>query len=198
MGFFLQYIPIFVIIFVICLTAWFILSYAKKAWAIQKLLSKSAQQVHTVSNSTQDIIKKQLSTIFSDQTLEHAWKLYEATLHEQTEVIDGEVHVIQVRATVPSEAFFNQQNIVDTPIESDFFKHLPGIMTPPSGRRIAPFFMPGVWRSGILEGHDVYTDPAGTCGVRCRPPSRSRLHQPGQGKQRQRPNHRPLQQKPAY
>lgn len=147
----LQYIPLIVIVAVVCLTVWFIHSYARKAWAIQKLLSKSAQQVHAVSNSDQHIIKKQLSTIFSDQTLQHAWKLYEATLHEQTEVIDGEAHVIQVRATVQSEAFFNQQNIVDTPIESDFFKHLPGIMT---GAGIIGTF------GGLLWGLSKF-DPAG-------------------------------------
>ncbi|WP_051340451.1 anti-phage ZorAB system protein ZorA [Azospirillum halopraeferens] len=63
------------------------------------------------------------------RTLIHLWSEYADTLHEQYQVIDGERRRIAVRATVPAEAYFNTQVLVDTPLRTEFFKHLPGILT---------------------------------------------------------------------
>lgn len=34
-----------------------------------------------------------------------------------------------LRATVPAETFFTEQALVDTPLRTEFFKHVPGILT---------------------------------------------------------------------
>ncbi len=64
-----------------------------------------------------------------DKTLSHLWSEYEETLHYQYEEQDGQDKIIAVRSTIPSEAFFNAQYIVDTRLRTEFFKHLPGIYT---------------------------------------------------------------------
>lgn len=64
-----------------------------------------------------------------DETLSHLWAEYQETLHEQHSVLDGERRLISIRATVPAEVFFNTQVLVDTPLNTEFFRHLPGILT---------------------------------------------------------------------
>lgn len=43
--------------------------------------------------------------------------------------MDGERRLVAIRATVPAEVFFNTQVLVDTPLNTEFFRHLPGILT---------------------------------------------------------------------
>ena len=64
-----------------------------------------------------------------DRRLAHLWSQYQDTLHEQTEDRDGQVKVVAVRSTVPAEAFFNSQYVVDARLRTEFFRHLPGIFT---------------------------------------------------------------------
>jgi hypothetical protein len=67
--------------------------------------------------------------IAGNDTLRHLWAEYTETLHEQSDHIDGERKVIAIRATVPAEVFFNTQVLVDTPLNVEFFRHLPGLLT---------------------------------------------------------------------
>lgn len=64
-----------------------------------------------------------------DSTLEHLWSEYTETLHEQYDYVDGERRLVAIRATVPAEVFFNTQVLVDTPLNTEFFRHLPGMLT---------------------------------------------------------------------
>src|SRR5262249_7314148 len=71
-----------------------------------------------------------LKNIFAiDERLAHLWRQYHETLHEQTEDRDGQSQVLAVRSTVPAEAYFNSQYVVDSRLRTEFFKHLPGIFT---------------------------------------------------------------------
>ena len=65
----------------------------------------------------------------TSKLLGHLWSEYCETLHYQYDLIDGERSVVAVRATTPSEIFFNSDVLIDTPIKTEFFKHLPGIFT---------------------------------------------------------------------
>jgi hypothetical protein len=63
--------------------------------------------------------------------LEHLWREYSDTLHKQIEPAPrtGQQRVVRLRSTVPAEMYFRSEIIVDTPLRTDFFKHLPGIFT---------------------------------------------------------------------
>jgi len=59
------------------------------------------------------------------------WQEFKETLHEQKEVNarTGVYETVAVRSTVPAEAFFSTQALVDSRLSTEFFKHLPGIFT---------------------------------------------------------------------
>ncbi|MDC8771764.1 anti-phage ZorAB system protein ZorA [Roseateles albus] len=72
----------------------------------------------------------ELKKVFvNDLRLAHLWSEYQDTLHVQREEHEGQMLVTAVRSTVPAEAFFNNQFVVDSRLRTEFFKHLPGIFT---------------------------------------------------------------------
>jgi hypothetical protein len=62
--------------------------------------------------------------------LQHAWAEYRDTLHPQTGTnARGEQVVARWRATATANTFFTEALLVDSPLRTEFFKHLPGILT---------------------------------------------------------------------
>ncbi len=41
----------------------------------------------------------------------------------------GKKKIVRIRATAPSSSYFSEQQLVDIPLNTEFFKHLPGILT---------------------------------------------------------------------
>lgn len=64
-----------------------------------------------------------------DKQLKHLWSEYQDTLHEQREERDGQMTVLAVRSTIAASNYFSDQSIVDSRLNTEFFKHLPGIFT---------------------------------------------------------------------
>ncbi len=62
--------------------------------------------------------------------LVHLWSEYAKTLHPQSkEGSDGQVRIVKWRSTTLAETFFSEQAVVDTRLKTEFYKHLPGILT---------------------------------------------------------------------
>jgi hypothetical protein len=62
--------------------------------------------------------------------LAHLWREYTQTLHPQKEADGaGGERIVRWRAGSMAEAFFTEQALVDTPLKTEFYKHLPGILT---------------------------------------------------------------------
>ncbi len=62
--------------------------------------------------------------------LPHLWREYVDTLHAQPAAVEpGGQPRRQLRATTLAETFFSEQALVDTPLKTEFYKHLPGILT---------------------------------------------------------------------
>ncbi|MBF0110615.1 MAG: anti-phage defense ZorAB system ZorA [Magnetococcales bacterium] len=62
--------------------------------------------------------------------LAHIWSEYAETLHPQRETDEtGQRRIVRWRATALAETFFTEQVLVDTPLETEYYKHLPGILT---------------------------------------------------------------------
>ncbi|MBF0141332.1 MAG: anti-phage defense ZorAB system ZorA [Magnetococcales bacterium] len=73
---------------------------------------------------------KEIENAMRSPTLRHLWDEYTETLHRQRETDEmGQQQTVQWRATVLAEAFFTEQVLVDTPLKTEYFKHLPGILT---------------------------------------------------------------------
>ncbi|KAA0090980.1 anti-phage ZorAB system protein ZorA [Burkholderia gladioli] len=90
------------------------------------------------------------------EALCNPWAEYAKTLHKQLGDEDelGQQRVRCWRSTALAETFFTDQAIVDSRLKTDFFKHLPGVLT---GLGIIGTFL------GLIRGlvhFDVSVDPA--------------------------------------
>ncbi|OEZ97415.1 anti-phage ZorAB system protein ZorA [Duganella phyllosphaerae] len=90
----------------------------------------------------------------SGPALNHLWREYVKTLHPQR-VADGEgqMPIARWRSTALAESFFTEQAIVDSRLKTEFYKHLPGVLT---GLGIIGTFL------GLIKGlvsFDVSLDP---------------------------------------
>ena len=66
----------------------------------------------------------------SSRALAHLWREYAKTLHAQRKDDDhGQSQIVRWRATALAETFFTEQAIVDTRLKTEFYKHLPGVLT---------------------------------------------------------------------
>ena len=143
--------PILVSIFLIFIAIRFILNYWIPARVLNNKLSKLTDELDSL-NDNSNIDKDLLDASFEDTLyLKQAWLNYKKTFHDIHEAVDGEDIVVHSRATVPSEVFFTESIIIDTPLKVDFYKHLPGMIT---GIGIIVTF------AGLLIGLLAF-DPAG-------------------------------------
>jgi hypothetical protein len=92
--------------------------------------------------------------IMSSAGLRHCWAEYRDTLHGQKRLdASGMMEVSRWRATASANSFFTEQALVEAPLRTEFYKHLPGILT---GLGIIGTF------SGLivgLQGFRVSEDP---------------------------------------
>ncbi len=125
-------IPIVVAGFVVFLALAFVIWYWRPSWRLRGTLKSviPALQALKTGADIAPVDRDQIAQILvRDATLAHLWSEYTETLHEQHDLVDGERRLIAVRATVPAEVFFNTQVLVDTPLNTEFFRHLPGLLT---------------------------------------------------------------------
>lgn len=92
-----------------------------------------------------NVVRNQFMNV---EPFKHIWSEYVETLHPQHYVVAGEEKPVNWRATVPAEMYFSTQVLVDTPLRTEFFKHLPGLFT---GIGIIGTF------SGLIVGLKAFT-----------------------------------------
>ncbi|EFI8425373.1 TPA: type I Zorya anti-phage system protein ZorA1, partial [Escherichia coli] len=84
---------------------------------------------NSIEKSAPEVQLEHLKSLFQRSELKHAWNEFEESLHSQYELENGEEKIVRIRATAPSASFFSEQQLVDIPLNTEFFKHLPGILT---------------------------------------------------------------------
>ena len=142
-------LPIIMAVFIGIVWVIFYLNYIKPT---KNLNNKLLQLLDELKNIDSDVNKDLLDSKFEDNTpLKRAWLSYKKTFHDICKVVDGEAVPLRSLATVPSEVFFTESIIVDTPLKVDFYRHLPGLLT---GVGIIATF------AGLLMGLWAF-DPAG-------------------------------------
>lgn len=107
-----------------------------------KLIDINQKLAELSLNEPGSVYPDQLAELFKDKPFLNMWREYRQSLHTMTSE-DGEK--TSIRSTTSSEIFFNKESIVDTYINADFFKHLPGILT---GVGIIGTFSGLVWGLG--------------------------------------------------
>lgn len=143
-----------VLVLLVFLFIGFFLFPALREWI---RLSNSLRQLRALrdaSGGDSGSPKKIVDEAMPGIALRHLWDEFADTLHEQR-VLDsaGQVKSVRWRSTVPAETFFSTQTLVDTPLRTEFFKHLPGIFT--GVGIIGTFF--GLIQG--LHGFNVVEDP---------------------------------------
>jgi DNA anti-recombination protein RmuC len=70
------------------------------------------------------------SKAMSGPALSHLWSEYAKTLHPQREDGEnGQSRIVRWRSTSLADTFFSEQSVVDTRLKTEYYKHLPGILT---------------------------------------------------------------------
>ena len=140
-----------VLIVISFLLSRFVTQYQKPAKKLQFELEKIAYGLQNYKKDNIQILEiTNLKPIFAEEPFKHLWAEYEDTLH-LVRAPDGEP--ISMRATATSEIYFSKESVVDTQIDADFFRHLPGILT---GIGIIGTFSGLVW--GLLKFNPVEPD----------------------------------------
>ena len=109
------------------LTVSFILFFALPSLRISNKLKEITNRLEQTKQNTSPT---EIQTLFNDEKeLKGIWREYAKTLHLQQEINDGELRLSAVFSTVTSDAYFNAETVFEGRINSEFFKHLPGILT---------------------------------------------------------------------
>ena len=105
------------------LSGLFLLRFIIPAWQIDRQLRRANQQLATLGERITPAERaQQCAQIFAVPGLQHLWREYAQTLH-RPEQAGG------MRATAMAGSYFTEQALVDTPLKTSFYKHLPGILT---------------------------------------------------------------------
>jgi hypothetical protein len=127
----IDFLQIFLILITAALIGSFLIFFYYPSYDLGNKFSKVINELNSLKQNKGDsnIPERILNEVMVTSTLNHLWSEYCETLHDQSNFVDGEEVTLQIRATLPSEVFFNTQTLVDTPLRTEFFKHLPGIFT---------------------------------------------------------------------
>lgn len=125
-------IPIVIALLIFGLFWLFCKNYWRPAKSLSKEIQEKIKEIYKIKSSQEyeePNYQQALGALFKDSSFYHAWAMYQNTLHDEWSSIDGEDCLIRSKATASSEYFFSQSLLIDTPLNIEFFKHLPSLMT---------------------------------------------------------------------
>lgn len=123
--------PVTVCLLLVYFLVRYVRQYRRPARKVIKELQGLSVQVAGLKAERSETRLRKLKEVFggASERVQRAWAEYEETLHAQHELVDGEARLVRVRATVQSSVYFGTQNLVETPLQAEYFRHLPGIAT---------------------------------------------------------------------
>lgn len=121
--------PALVVLFLSTLIWQYVKSYRQPATALKKLLEDATARVAHLRTLPPSTRRNATQDIFRDSALSACWNEFRDTLHDQFSEADGERILTRSRSTVPASHYFSAQRVVDTPLQTEYFRHLPGILT---------------------------------------------------------------------
>lgn len=135
------------------ITAGFVMRFVRPALLLRQEFLQAIAALQRVRQDATRIpeLREHIATrVMAQTTFAHIWSEYAQTLHPQRQ--EGKPET-RWRATALADTFFTDQALVDTPLKTEYYKHLPGIMT---GLGIIGTF------TGLINGlasFDVSIDP---------------------------------------
>ena len=125
----LQGVPLYVFLLVVVMTGMFLLGYAFKGTQVWWQIWSALRAVNALGNPPSPPDPVEVGKAFRWEPLKHLWEEYADTLHELRKASSGTVVLTEIRATVPAEAMFTRDVLVDGRLFDDFTRHLPGVLT---------------------------------------------------------------------
>lgn len=113
----------------LAITAGFVMRFVWPALRLRKELAGVINAILKIRSAAPEADQlRQLVTTqaMAKASFAHVWAEYAQTLHSQKPVGQD---AARWRATALAETFFTDQALVDIPLKTDYYKHLPGIMT---------------------------------------------------------------------
>lgn len=154
---FLQYLPWAVGVVLLLATYFFFRQFFFPSRHLCKELNAAIQKLDEVKKTlggASIVDLDEIQAVMVTDELQHLWSEYAETLHPQKKQDEsGQLKITCYRATAMAEVFFSEQALVETPLKTAFYKHLPGILT---GLGIIGTF------SGLiygLDGFQITEDP---------------------------------------
>lgn len=128
-----QYLPWVVGGLLLLATAFFFAQFIFPSWRLHKELATAIQKIGEIKQRLDGaslVDLDEIRAVMVTEELRHLWSEYAETLHPQKKQDELEqLRIIRHRATAMAEVFFAEQALVETPLKTAFYKHLPGILT---------------------------------------------------------------------
>ncbi|HZO20894.1 MAG TPA: anti-phage ZorAB system protein ZorA [Steroidobacteraceae bacterium] len=128
----------------------FLVQYISRGLALRAQLIRLVEEIGTSGAPGSAEMKSQLAQLFRKTRLARAWREFEESLHVQDAEVGAGPSAAPIRSTQSAEVFFNLETVIDPWIGSEYFRHLPGILT---GLGIIGTFF------GLIQGL-VHFDPS--------------------------------------
>lgn len=109
----------------------FITQFLRPGWQVGRELHDARQRLEQLkaTGPVLDLDRVRDEAMVSE-SLRHCWDEYRDTLHGQKHAnAMGVMEVSRWRATSMANAFFTDQGLIEAPLRTEFYKHLPGILT---------------------------------------------------------------------
>ena len=127
----INYLHWFVAALLAVAVAFFLLQFLVPGWRAKRHIERARTVLKLLSakGPVLDLDQVGAKAMASD-ALRHCWDEFRDTLHGQKQAnASGALEVSRWRATATANSFFTEQSLVDTPLRTEFYKHLPGILT---------------------------------------------------------------------
>lgn len=109
----------------------FFWQFLRPAWRTRGELRQALEQLSKLKATGPVLdLDRVADAAMLSSTLRHCWDEYRDTLHGQKQATaTGMMEVVRWRASAMANGFFTEQALVDSPLRTEFYKHLPGILT---------------------------------------------------------------------
>lgn len=121
--------PLWVFFIVALLTLAFVIYYFVQGIRVFSQLQNAINRIKEIKRNEGVPDPEEIGKVFISEPLKHLWDEYADTLHTVVFASNNGVELKEVRATIPAEAMFTREVLVDSQLFDEFFKHLPGILT---------------------------------------------------------------------
>jgi len=147
-------VPLAMLLLVLVITLGFLLFYLLKGVQVGLQLHAAVKGIQALRKD--ESAPEEAEAVLKWSPFKHLWSEYKDTLHVLRVAGSGSTVYTEVRATMPAEAFFTRDVLVDGRLFDEFTRHIPGVLT---GLGIIGTF------AGLLSGLSKFDPSTSTSAI---------------------------------